>query len=619
LWWSLAADPGRQAPAVTDLASRLYRADEQRRADVELNLGRWGIRLAGLHRDTTVDAGPFKDAVRINIVKSVVETLTARIGSQRPRPFVLTSGGDYELKTKAKQLQRFFDGAYEASEIYQQAPIVFRDALICGTGVIGFSADAGTKTMKAQRVLPLEVLVDPREAVAGNPRQLVRVEYVDKDDLIELYPHAADEIEDATAGAPDGTAAPVDLYGAEARVARVTHAWRKASYTATGDNVPGQYALVCNGAVLASEEWPHDYFPFEFLHWSPPVRGFWGSSAVTEVRPLETETNHLLQMAQQAMRLCGNPMVLVPTSANLKTGKLTNEIGIKVEYDGQIPPQIFTPQPISPTIIEAAWTFKEQAYAMVGTNELGASGVKPAGIESGRALETLGEESQTRFKHVSQHFEHVIATGCARQFLRLAQWLDDHIDGGFTLKSKSGKQMIKLAWSKVAMSPDDFFVSTYPSDMLPLLPGARIAEVERLGEMGVIDQSQMLELLDFPDIESVSTPLRASFTLLEQQLDAMLSKGEMQVPDERQNLEQCLSYGTAVLLSAIEDGAKQENVDLVRDYLSAVEEIMEANQPPTPPAMDPTGALAPADPAAMMPPPGDPAAMAAPPPPPPMM
>ena len=618
LWWSL-SDEDLAAAALEDQARALYEADAKRRLDTELNLGRWGVRLNGLHQDTSIRIGDSQDAVRVNLVKAVCETLTAKVGSQRPRPFVLTDGADYTLKTQAKALQKFFDGAYEASEIYQIAPLVFRDAMLSGTGVIGFSADCGRKTITAKRVLPLEILVDPYEAVDGDPRTLLRLQFVDKDDLIELYPEAASEIEDAPSTAPDGTAAQPNLFEVDPRVVRVTHGWRRASYDREGNAIPGRYVMSCNRKCLVSEPWEQDYFPFEFFHWSPPVRGFWGSSAVTEIRPLETETNHLLQQAQAAMRLCANPMLLAPVGANLKMAKMTNEPGIKVEYEGQIPPTIFTPQPISPTVIEAAWSFYGKAFEIVGTNELGASGTKPPGIESGRALEQLGEEHQARFKHVSQAFEHVISTGCARQFVRLAKWLDSALKekgdaAGYVLKSKAGKNMIKLAWSKVEMPPDSFFIATFPTSMLPVLPSGRIAEVERLQTMGVIDQSMTLELLDFPDIESVASPLRASFTLLEKQIEAMLERGQMQLPDERQNLQQCLTYGTAVLLSAIEDNAPEANIDRLRDYLAATEEMIEASLPPAPdpmvdaamgvgPTVDPLQAMAPT-PAPTMPPNG---------------
>jgi hypothetical protein len=585
------------AGALESEIKRLWDADAWRREETERNTRRFGVWMSGLFPDGSVSPrARQREDLRINIVKSAVETIAARVGSNRPRPRVLTTDGDHSLKVQAKKLQRFLDGVYTASDVYEISPDVFRDGMLSGTGVFGFDVDVARKCVKARRVYPLELLVDPVDAVDGDPSMLTRIRFLDRDDLIEAWPDHEEAIVAARVFGPDesSTTRFAHLAAANPRVVRVGYGWRRASYTADGEQIAGRFVMAVGSAVLIDRPWPHDYFPFSRFHFTKPLRGWWGAPAATEIRPLEQEFNRLLQQAQAAMRVAGGPIVLTPKSAKVKTAKLTDQPGAVVEYEGNIPPSVVTvSNPVSPQILSQAWQLYAKAFEIVGTNQLNAAAVKPAGIESGRALEQLGEETSARFKQVSQHFEHVVAVDCSRQFIRAAAELDAALKErgeaeGYVLRSRQGKQMLKLKWADAALSPDDFFVDTFPVGLLPALPAGRIQAVEEYMRLGLIDSTIAAELLEFPDLDSVSNPVRADFHLLEKQIEQMLEDGEDVLPDPRQNLKRALTYGTFCLLKGLHDKVPEERLDLLRAFLAECEQLLAP--PPPEPALDAGGA-----------------------------
>lgn len=583
-WWNLHGED--LANCVTAIGEELWTQDEPRRTEIEKNLRRFGGRqLRGLFQGR--NPAPDLDNARLNITKSVTETLTAKVGSIRPRPKVLTNGADHSLRIRAKKLQRFLDGIYRATNVYRMTPIVFRDALLCGTGVTAFYPHLGKRTVGIERVFPPEILVDQMEAVNGTPQNYFRVKFLDKDVLAAMCPKKSKDIEDLAPASYEDLPEYVqetETTLRSCRMVKVYEAIHLAVYTDDGEKIPGKRVIAAGKTVLVEADWDYDYPPYEFFHWSEPVRGFWGDSAVGEIRGLEKEVNRLLQKVQRAMRLVGQPWILNPNGGKVKPAKITNETALVINFDGPVPPTIQTFQPIHPQVLEQMWTLQSKAYAQLGTNELQASATKPPGIDSGRGLEQLSEEHLVRFKHVSKAFEDMIGSAYARQMVRCARDLDAALKArgdarGYEIRATANKTILKIKWSEAEISPDDFFLETWPTSVLPLTPSGRTEEVERWQQNGWIDAQRAQTLLEFPDLDSEMNLTTADSELLEWQLEQILDDGKDTYPEERQDLERALTRGTFALEHALQDGTPPANIDRLRNFLNACQELL---QPPPP-------------------------------------
>ncbi len=612
-WWTKPkAEPQRVLGAVSGMVKCLWDEDAGRRLDAQRNLARWGLDLNGLY-GRPMGLLPKRTALKVNLTKSLTETIVAKIGKQRPRPLFLTDGGSYGLQQRAKKLQRFIDAVYNAVGVYSVTPLVFRNAMLFGTGVFGPGGEAhhprGPR-FTLDNVFPLEILVDQVEAVSGKPQSMYRVHPVAKDHLQNQHPEHVDAIEDAGLCAPDG-----ELPGSEGgvahdpRVAVVYEAWHLSDFDADGTPIPGRHVVVCGEAVLVDEEYEEEDFPFLFQHWNPPVRGFWGDSAVGEIRGLEQEVNVLLQRAQDAMKRSGMPFLLSHVDANLKEGKLSNEPGVHYRYEGQIKPEIVTGQPVHPQILDQAWQLRRVAAEQLGTNELQVSATKPAGVESGRALEQLSEEHAVRFETVSRDFERNIAVNLAAHFVRVARVMDAQLKAagkaGLRLRAVHERDVIDLKWDEAALQPEELFIDTYPVSVLPNTPAGKTAEVERWQANQWITPARSRELLEFPDLEEERSVLNASAELLDWQLAEMLDHGRSVMPNRRQDLQEAVTRGTMALLRAVRTNVPADNTALLEDFLAVIDEWLTPPPAPVPPppmpAMGATPAVGGLAPAAPMP------------------
>lgn len=570
--------------AVTAVAASLWSNDTRRRTEFNKTLKRFGsLPLRGLF----MGSAPMgrSDDVRLNLTKAVVETLVAKVGSNRPRPKILTDGANFSLRTRAKKLQKFLDGIYQTADVYRTCPMIFRDALLGGTGVTYFYPDVGNRKVCAERVFPFEILVDPVEAINGNPQTIYRVKFMDKDTLKRMFPKKRHDIEEQAAADENDLPEMADDVSVTKRMVMVVEGWKLAGKTYEGDDVPGKHVLAVGSLTLTAEDYNEQDFPFSFFHWSAPVRGFWGDSAVAEIRGIEKEVNRLLQHIQKSMKLAGMPWVMSPNGSNVKIDEVTNRIAQIVKYDGPEAPHIQTFQVAHPQMFEHCWQLYGKAFAILGTNELQAAAIKPPGIDSGRGLEQLSEEHLVRFKHVAKDFEDIVGRQYAEQFVRCAVALDESlreqgVSGGYVLKARGNDTQVKLVWKDCAIGSDDFFLQVWPTSVLPLTPSGKTEEVERWQANGWITPERAQELLDFPDLESERNLATADCELLDWQLERMIDEGEDVAPEPRQNLQYALQRGTYALEFGIREEVPLAHLDCLRNFLDACQDLL---APPPPP------------------------------------
>jgi hypothetical protein len=528
-----------------------------------------------------------QDKLRFNVVKAATDTVTSKVGKLRPRPTFLTDGGDWSLQLKAKQLQRFMDGAYHQADVYELGPDVFRDAMVFGTGI--FHPHRRGKRLQAERTRPWEVFVDPDDAMYGSPRCLYRLKWLAQQQVVATYGKRA-----AAAAVADARTKPrEDLYGYAGYV-RCIEAWclptadePEERERGTGKFKPkageyGRHVVLVGDEVVLDEDYPWREFPFVFVHWTKPIQGFWGLPAIQEVVGVQVEINKLLQLTQQSMARVGQPIFLKRSGVILSPKELTGEVGLEIEVDSDVATlqeavQVVTFQPIHPQIIQHIWQLWGKAFEILGSNQLAASATAPVGMESGRALETLAEEHSERFMTVSRHFEHALGELMARQFLRLAKQIDAEQraagNGGFVIRSPGSKASLRIKWRDVQMDEDAFLIQVFPTSVLPTTPAARIKEVERLAAAGWIDPTEARRLLDFPDLRQGTDLAVADTENLLHQLEQMLEHGKPTAPEPYQDLDKAGRWATAAILRSQADGVPSPNIDLVRDFVTAVDAL----------------------------------------------
>lgn len=606
--WFECRDSNKLAGLVNGEAARMLNQDSVRLERLERNLRLYGGSKARNIRPWQNPAtnvadilGGNVDKLRLNVIKAAIDTITSKVGKIRPRPTFLTDGGDFSTQLRAKNLQRFMDGTYHQSDVYEITSDTFRDAMCMGTGVI-HNFTRGQRIV-SERTPCYELFTDRADAMYGNPRLLYRIKWIAESQVSSLHPKAV---------APKVDHSPMSediVHGGKAQgFVRVVEAWCRPTcpveeigdydkrqdakdYHRDRAMYNGRHVIVVGDEVVLEEDWSYPDFPFVFIHWSRPVQGFWGDSAIDEVAGLQVEVNKLLQFIQESMQKVAQPFVLRRKDAIATPGEITNLVAQVLDVDsahqGPLSDviQVVAFNPVSPQVYQHLWSLYAKAFEILGSNQLAASATAPAGLESGRALEQLAEEHSERFMSVSRHFEHCIGELLARQYIRCAKEIDERLrEGGkaegFVVRAPNGRAAIKLRWSDVAIDEDGYVIQVFPTSVLPTTPAARIQEVERMSGAGWISPTEARRMLDFPDLRSDTDLATADRDNLMRQLEMMLEHGEVMQPEPYQDLTDAIRVSQQAILRAQIDGAPEERIDLVRDFITSAEQLLKRTAAP---------------------------------------
>ncbi len=265
-----------------------------------------------------------------NLIQSVTDTLVSRISQSRPAPVFLTDNADYKQRNLAKKLNNFIAGEFYQTKAYEKATIALRDALVEGTGVIHVYQSPDNK-VELERVLLTELLIDPNEAMYGEPRQLNRLKLMDRKVLLANFPDKKDKIMLAAKGSPDNSA---DTSKSVSDLVMVVEGWHLRSGKNTND---GRHMLAISSGSLLDEPYEKDRFPFSFMHYAPRLLGFWAQGVAEQLMGTQMELNSILFTISRAIKLVGVPRVFQEEGAKISSAAHNNEIGVIVKYRGTKP------------------------------------------------------------------------------------------------------------------------------------------------------------------------------------------------------------------------------------------------------------------------------------------
>ena len=309
-WWTK-SDPHESA---WDAYSHIKQNDGGRYVDNLRHLRLYGNRDYAGVLPSTFSESISQDRVTLNVIKSVCDTVSARIAKNRPRPVFLTSGGNYSTQRRAKLLEKFVESQFYTAGVYKVAPKVFRDCCVFGTGVMQVY-NVGTQ-IRVERVFPGEIYVDQAEGMYGDPKQIYRRKYINRDVLLDMFPNQEGAIR--TANGPSDEFSDLERDSTVDQI-EVVEAWHLPSGPDAKD---GKHCIILDGGTLLEESWDHDYFPFVFIHWSERLRGYWGMGLAEELTGIQVEINKLLMKIQKAFQLLAVPWVLVEAGSKIKKARV---------------------------------------------------------------------------------------------------------------------------------------------------------------------------------------------------------------------------------------------------------------------------------------------------------
>lgn len=508
-----------------------------------------------------------ENRVKINIVSSMCDTASAKISKMKPKVTYLTEGGDWTLQQNTKKLSTYMNGLFYKNEIHKKHQVGFKDSTVFDIGAIKHYISDGE--IVSERTLATELVVDPTDGMYGSPRSLYQFKYVHKGVLAAQFPKQKSIIDMSVGELQDAS------YGVdpENEFVVVIEAWHLPSKKGNGD---GRHVIcTSHGTLLDDREFDKNYFPFTFFRWSEPLTGFFGQSLAERLTGNQLEINKMLRIIQKSFHLGSAFKVFLEHGSKIAKEHINNEVGSIVYYTGT-KPDYYVPQTVHPEFFRHLEFLISSSYEEAGISQMSASSRKPAGLESGKALREYNDIETERFAIVSQGYE--------SSFLQTAtiytDLLNDLYESGvdYNVVAESKKFVESIKWSDTKVQGNEIIMQMFPTSSLPSSPAGRMQWVQELTNSGYVPQEFAIKLLDFPDIESYTSLANAALDDILATIEDIINRGVYTPPEPYQDLQTGLRLFQSAYLKAKRDGVPENNLDLLRRWMTAADAQMKAVQ-----------------------------------------
>jgi hypothetical protein len=511
-----------------------------------------------------------------NVCYSCSDTLVSRISQDKPKPVFLTDGGNYKERKLSKEANKFIQGELYRTKAYHLGEMMVRDACVLGDGLIKVFPKDGKVCI--ERVLETELLVDFNDAYYGNPRQLIQLKLVDRSVFAEEYPDAVDEIAKAVHGNVDSTPRSTETISDQFIVCE---AWHLPSGPDADD---GRHVIACSEGIILDEPWKREKFPFLKLGFNPNVVGWFSQGLIEILMPTQMEIYRLLIVESQSIELMAVPRVLIEEMSKILETSFNNRIGSIIKYRNTPPTFVNSDAGLGERIHTWIEWLIQNAYQMAGISQLAASGVKPAGLNSGEAQRTFDEIQQDRFAAFQRRYQDVypelayMIIDCAKEIAEEKGKYETVYVG------KDGTKVIDF--KTVSKLSDNYVIQCYEESSLPKDPAGRQAKLSEMLAAGEITQQEFRRLSNFPDLEQSDQLAAALEERILYCLDEIVENGDKNYEDIAPDsfILDPSDLATTLCVNYINRYAtlhlEEEKMNVLRTWFTQVQALKQQAMPP---------------------------------------
>lgn len=490
-----------------------------------------------------------------NVIKSCVDTATARIAKSKPRAFCLPTRGDTRLKRKCKNLTKFLDGAMAAAAVYANGEDVFRDAGIYGTGALVLRDRDDEVTSEVVKVD--ELIIDQVNGMYDRPTEIHIEHPVPRAELLARFPEAEKEINEARMSWPGAMS-----FMSQQDMVLTVETWRLSPKP--GDGKGRHVYAICNKSLL-DEEWTKDYIPVYRFHWTPPTYGPFGDGIAHDLEGKQWMIANVLRDVAESIRMFAVPRIWVDSLAGISQHTITNEITVN-KYSGQ-PPTFSTPPAASPDVYAFIQWLIDSCFKEEGLSQMSAQSEKPAGLNSGVALRTYQDVETQRFAVIGQRWE--------RWYMAVAEGIVDltsdiHKRGGKVSMKVPGRGFIETVdWKDVSLKKDQYDIQVWPTNILPETPEGKLQAIQEWTSSGFMPRDVAIGQMNMPILNDWVDDETAARDNVEMCISSIIDKGKYIAPDPVSNIDLCVSMSQSAYLHAQYDELEEHKVTMLQRFLEA--------------------------------------------------
>lgn len=429
-------------------------------------------------------------ALSINASASCCDTLHSKLTKNEPSIMFLTNNADLVQQQKAENLTDFIKGEFYRSDFRQKSSEANHDALVYGTGILQIYFDPDSEQIKWERILPYDFMIDLAEADSREPRQVHKLKVVHRHSLADKFKDDPEKVKKIMSCENDSTL--IQSTTRTNELVLVVESWYLASKEGEED---GRYCMTINGCDLVDNFYTHTWFPFLISRYKYDKTGFFGIGVIEETKQLQFELNYILRTIQQSSYLLAIPKVYIQENS-VVASHLNNEVGTIVRYKGN--PPISAPLGTVPVdLYKLAEMYKNEIFSVVGISELSSQSKKPAGLDSGKAIDTYLDVESDRFAATERAWQHMYKQAADLIINTGKDIVKDYHDYG--VMSYGDKISKRIRFSDVDLEKDSYMMKDFPVSSLPDDPSEKFAYVQTLLQAQMINQQAAMELLKLPD------------------------------------------------------------------------------------------------------------------------
>lgn len=529
-----------------------------------------------------------------NVIATNVDTVAAQIASQEVRARFPTDGADWSTQRLAKQLEIYAEEVAKIHDVDTKCVEAFwHGSAVKGTGFVFHFVDH-LRRIVCQVVPPDDVVVDSRECRGGRtPKQLHWRRIRDREDLIAEFPDHEEAIREAQSS-PSSTTRWAGYRPIDETEVVCLYSWRlpigvkgKKGYQ------PGRLVVVVDGHDLHDEKYEEDCFPCSRIVWTPRPEDYFGIGLAERIAGHQRTLNRSnLQLERMLDQNAFVTMFVRPGDAGLGV-KQINKIGTVSVYKDEVPKWV-TPPAVHPEQYKRHQDVKVSASEESGVSRMAANAVKPAGLDSGRAIREYTSATTIRFAQQEKAFEKLkldVVTGlllCCKQLGKDAPTI--------TKSNKFGTR--EIPWSRVEKVWLKARIA--PASNLNRTPAGREQTLIEWAQAGVISTDDFRRLINHPDLERAMSLYNAAMEDVDECLEA-IADGAIVMPEPFMNLRMCVWRGQSQYLlwnrarPGDKSGAPEEVLEAVRQFVVQAAEMLARSEEmaaPAPMAAPPQAALA---------------------------
>ena len=491
-----------------------------------------------------IDVGQEEDTSptpAVNVIKSVIDTLTSKIAQSKVRPFFNCMNGTFKDILIVKQAQQYFDQFFDFQNVNKKVSEAFRDSCIFDTGVIYIDEE----NARIERALPWQVYFRASEMTYG---KLTRVYYERKDYPITLL---SDEI----------------LKEVKDKIGNYDYITFSLYYDTV--NHIKVYSIP-EIQYFKAVEYEGTEVPFCFLHYNSPIHGDSSESVVDMLNSIQVQIDTLMARVSDASQLTPSSMFFVPEGSSVKISQISNRAGQIMYYRPTpsmtgSPITTFTPNFISSQYMQYVDELKQTAYEMVGISQLSAMSAKPTGLDSGVSLQTMENIESDRFE---TQLNQVI-----RCYVDIAKkCIDSFPKDKDILPEEKTRESIK--WADIVREKDKLTIQFSGADALSKDPSEKLKQLQLLAQSGVIPQSRIAQFIEIPDLQS-------GYSLTNNAINAVLSTIERCINDDVFTIPEFIPFqmlkeeiiNTQLSLTAAGYKRNKDDIDKLNRLYATAEEL----------------------------------------------